>query len=247
MDPPLPTWCPNLTSRNGCVQLGSYYVGKRPSDATESSIVHLSDSDYLKIRGLQVDRISSIVGSQYPSHKIKDIHEHRRLLAKFRDETLQLTQSVYQTGDLALERYRRTLIADVPRSIGGRKWSDEEAMTAYKSYLEVDLSQSSPRAHLTKNEIVLSNMYQSLVGKACAGRRYIATVNGRVGLAPAKCQLGDVICVFLGTHALYVLRPDGADAGAFSFIGDCYVDGLMNSEALDMLEEGLEPIEFTIK
>jgi hypothetical protein len=243
-----PTWCPNLTRRNGCVQLASYYVGKRPSDATESSIVRLSDSDYLKIRGLQVDRISSIVDSQYPSHEIKDIPEHRRLLAKFRDETLQLTQSVYQTGDPAPEQYRRTLIADVPRSIGGRKWSDEEVMTAYKSYLEVDLSQSSPRAHLTKNEIVLSNMYQSLVGKACAGRRYIATVNGRVGLAPAKCQLGDVICVFLGACALHVLRPDGADAGAFSFIGDCYVDGLMNSEALDMLEEGrLEPREFTIK
>jgi hypothetical protein len=70
-----------------------------------------------------------------------------------------------------------------------------------------------------------------------------------VGLAPAKCQVGDVICIFLGACVPHVLRPnvETADTTTFRFVGDCYLYGIMNSEALGMLEkEEMELREFII-
>ena len=72
---------------------------------------------------------------------------------------------------------------------------------------------------------------------------------GRVGLAPANCQLDDVICVFLGACVPHVLRANDAHAEAttFSFVGDGYLHGIMNSEALVILEKKeLERREFII-
>lgn len=235
----LPTWCPNLLTKwNGCTQLPSYHVGKRSSDTTaKASVELLPGSNYLRIRGFQVDRISCIADAQHPGVGVRDTQERYDRLRRFRDETLPLTQSVYGTRDPAPIQYRKTLIAGVPRALGGRVWSDEEAMIGYQSYLGLDLSQSHPLANLTTQEKILSGLYASSADQACGGRRFIATASGRVGLAPAKCRVGDVIGVFVGACALYVLRPDGTDADTFSLVGDCYVDGWMESEAVDMLEK----------
>lgn len=44
--------------------------------------------------------------------------------------------------------------------------------------------------------------------------------------------------MFLSAGILSLLRPNDAGATTFSFIGDCFVLGLMNSEALDMQDAG---------
>jgi hypothetical protein len=103
-----------------------------------------------------------------------------------------------------------------------------------------------------KNSIkqVLIFCHPSSAIQACSGHKFIANMNGRVGLAPIDCQLGDVICVFVGACVPpRVLRPNDAHAEAttFSFVGGCYLHGIMNSEALVMLEEGrLERGEFIV-
>lgn len=72
-----------------------------------------------------------------------------------------------------------------------------------------------------------------------APRRLMVTQEGRVGMAPRQAGKGDVICVLLGCSVPVVLRPyRGAEdkdedlAGLYEFIGECYVDGFMNGEAL---------------
>jgi hypothetical protein len=228
----LPTWCPNLVEPNGCVQLNSYLVGiKSPTE--KSSIVAMTDSDFLRIQGLEVDKISWIASSQYPDFKVRDRETRESLLFQFHDETLRKTQEVY--GTPIPEEYCRTLIADVARAHGGRKWSTEEMLAGYESHF----AQGPLQAHVNANVKSLSSIYSSCAVQACAGRKFITTKEGRVGLAPANCQVDDVICVFLGACVPHVLRPKDAHAEAttFSFIGDCYVHGLMNTEALVMLEK----------
>jgi hypothetical protein len=159
-----------------------------------------------------------------------------------------VTQSVYHTIDSAQEQLWRTLIADLHGDrVNGGKLSTADAVLGYKSHFNVDFSQSNPWSHLKAEEKTAASRYTSIALRACYRRKYIATENGRVGLAPQNCRLGDVICVFLGASVLSVLRPNDAGATAFSFIGDCFVLGLMNSEALDMLDAGeLQERDFEI-
>ncbi len=172
--------------------------------------------------------------------------KRKKLMTEFHEETLRMAQEVYGTPEP--EEYCRTLIADTPRSLDGRKWSTEEMRAGYQALF----AEGPLQAHLNAMEKSLSGLYASCAIQACGGRRFITTTKGRVGLAPADCKEGDVICVFLGSGVPYVLRPNVAGAGessTFSFVGDCYLYGIMNSEVLDMLERKdteLELREFII-
>jgi hypothetical protein len=65
------------------------------------------------------------------------------------------------------------------------------------------------------------------------GRRFMWTEDGKMGLVPAAAEVNDKICVFFGGQVLYIIRE--VDEGKHEFIGECYVHGLMDGEALDPL------------
>lgn len=87
-----------------------------------------------------------------------------------------------------------------------------------------------------------------------APRRLMVTDTGRVGVAPRQAKKGDAICVLFGCNVPVILRPypqEGDDntgsaklAGMYEFIGECYVDGFMNGEAL-VLGKAVE--DFTLR
>jgi hypothetical protein len=62
--------------------------------------------------------------------------------------------------------------------------------------------------------------------------RIVRTRGKDVGIAPRKSQVSDIICVFYGCSVPIVLRPIEGTKG-FQFIGECYVHGIMDGEALD--------------
>jgi hypothetical protein len=62
------------------------------------------------------------------------------------------------------------------------------------------------------------------------GLRFCKTENGRLGQTSSETLPGDRICVVLGAEVPYVLRPD--EGGTFKLVGQCYVDGVMDGEAL---------------
>lgn len=79
-------------------------------------------------------------------------------------------------------------------------------------------------------------------------RRPMATTMGHVGLAPTSAQKGDIVCILMGCNVPVILRkheqPQGEDSPSlFEFVGECYVDGFMSGEALDL---GKQIQEFTI-
>ena len=61
------------------------------------------------------------------------------------------------------------------------------------------------------------------------GRTLITTQNGFLGLAPDETQLGDTIAILYGCNYPVVLRRFG---NSFRFVGECYIDGLMDGEAV---------------
>ena len=75
------------------------------------------------------------------------------------------------------------------------------------------------------------------------GQRAIRTRCGRYGNAYHTVQAGDLICVFEGANAPFVLRRNSLDC-VYKFVGDAWVSGLMNGEALEL---GLMEEEFLIE
>ncbi|KAK7740500.1 hypothetical protein SLS53_005343 [Cytospora paraplurivora] len=68
-------------------------------------------------------------------------------------------------------------------------------------------------------------------------RRLMVTDEGHVGMAPVRAQKGDMVCVLFECSVPVALRERegcGADGPVYELIGECYLDGFMEGEALDL-------------
>ena len=64
-------------------------------------------------------------------------------------------------------------------------------------------------------------------------RAFARTAKGYFVLGPAVLKVGDVVCVLFGGKMPFCLRPWGRH---YLLVGECYVHGLMDGEAMKMLE-----------
>jgi hypothetical protein len=62
-------------------------------------------------------------------------------------------------------------------------------------------------------------------------RRLMVSQKGMLGMAPINAKKGDLICVLFGCSVPLLLRPRHSQ-GEYEFIGECYLDGYMDGEAL---------------
>ncbi|KAF2629366.1 hypothetical protein BU25DRAFT_409267 [Macroventuria anomochaeta] len=78
-----------------------------------------------------------------------------------------------------------------------------------------------------------SNIRRAAV--ALQKRRLITTRTGFLGLAPDEVKIGDTVAILLGCNHPVVLRPheDG-----FKYVGECYIHGLMDGEAVEAAYHG---------
>lgn len=73
---------------------------------------------------------------------------------------------------------------------------------------------------------------------AGGNRRLLVTELGHIGLGPKRAEKGDLVCVLFGCSVPVVLRrferPELSEQNArtFQFVGECYIDGFMDGEAL---------------
>ena len=75
------------------------------------------------------------------------------------------------------------------------------------------------------------------VQEVVVNRRLINTVSGRLGLAPKMARKRDLVCILFGC-SVPVLLGQQTDAGTgeeyFLLIGECYIHGIMEGEALEL-------------
>jgi hypothetical protein len=84
-----------------------------------------------------------------------------------------------------------------------------------------------------------------LIENTTTNRVFCVTEKGYLGLVPYKARENDLIVVLFGGHTPFVLRerelPSSAETGRrWQLIGECYVHGFMDGEALDdgLYEDG---------
>ncbi|EAQ89489.1 predicted protein [Chaetomium globosum CBS 148.51] len=73
--------------------------------------------------------------------------------------------------------------------------------------------------------------YARRVRAVCGHRRLLVSKRGYMGLAPWHAEVRDVVAVLHGGSTPFLLRP-GAVPGVYSLVGECFVYGIMNGEAL---------------
>lgn len=79
----------------------------------------------------------------------------------------------------------------------------------------------------------------------CKRMVFFKTSQGWQGTASAVMEPGDIIVVLFGSRVPFVLRKCGS---AYRLVSDCYVQGLMDGEAIDMWNNGeLQLEEFEIR
>jgi hypothetical protein len=52
------------------------------------------------------------------------------------------------------------------------------------------------------------------------------------GLGPSKAKERDVICILFGCSVPVILRESSDESGCYDFVGECYVHGMMDGEAI---------------
>jgi hypothetical protein len=69
--------------------------------------------------------------------------------------------------------------------------------------------------------------------RTCAGRRFFITKKGYFGMGPAQLAEGDQVYILAGGKVPLVLRPVlESQPNTFELVGDCYVHGVMDGEAV---------------
>lgn len=129
------------------------------------------------------------------------------------------------TGETIFEAFSRTIVADVAKKGRIRERGYRINWNFWRS-LE-DYSRP-PSEHHQRTE--WGSLLFAAVGRSC-----VWTDRGFLCLAPSETQPGDWICVLLGGHVIYVLRSVGE---SLYFVGECYVHGFMDGQAMDFLKNG---------
>jgi Heterokaryon incompatibility protein (HET) len=71
-------------------------------------------------------------------------------------------------------------------------------------------------------------------------RRFLTTRRGYVGIGPGYAERYDKICILFGCKVPVVLRPQGR---SYRLVGECYIHGVMQGEAMKGLQKGAFTLE----
>ncbi|OCK73463.1 hypothetical protein K432DRAFT_387383 [Lepidopterella palustris CBS 459.81] len=229
----LPTWVPNWIvstyqtpfikslSRLGAAMATAAYhadcqLWSLESDADDPH-PRVVDSRLI-VQGLQVDEIANIyrTAHQYDYHPVAN-----SWAPADRDETYP------PTGESRYSAYRRVLIADIVHG-------DENS---YRRSGDASLETIDTAANRMETDI--DNYWNHRLEQTVMERSMAESASGLIGLVPGSAKEGDHIYALWGGKVLYVLRED---AGAYLFIGECYMHGVMDGESVALVRaQGRDP------
>lgn len=255
----LPSWVPNLTES---IAVSLEMTPKVPYEASKDSTAVVSFGDgELIARGLLMDIIDGIGGSYgdtgagdgvlQPNHAnnpydgkagARDAIWHT-LLAD-RDPATEVASELYghimdlpwedDEDDPEAESGAQAIFNDLRRMNSEFRVGGQE----FKSYFPAKSSGT-----FTRPKWGLDPFHR--IWTFAAGRRLITTEKGYLGQARKDVQRGDLVCILLGCSVPVILRPhtDGPISRCYRLVGEAYVHGAMNGEAMDWLDESKRRLE----
>jgi hypothetical protein len=148
------------------------------------------------------------------------------------------------------DRFRSKLLRN--RLIGEEKYIGGDTISeAYTRTLFLDRVLTSDRTSSEGYEFMKSGRWQDIVSSGgptddiaealntvranVLHRKLIISDRGYIGLGPIVARKSDMICILYGCSVPVIIRKVGDH---YLFIGECYVQGLMDGQALELLKQG---------
>jgi hypothetical protein len=245
----LPLWVPDWSQQIhlGCI-LNRYYRFDPQklfcAAGTTTPRVTISESSgTIGMEGLRFDSVSRIIPVM-PLLKAKDENSISVTEISLREMAAEITslETYPFTGEPFWRAFFRTLTTD--RTEFSPRIDEDYRAKFLSSFSDWKLNEGQKLPAEAWAEV------SKTIGQIIEYKDMFLSTQGYLGLSKEGFQVGDVVCIFLGGEVPFLLResmpPNG---GRFQFISECYVQGVMDGEALGNLEvaEGnhLEP--FLIK
>ncbi|MCJ1458322.1 hypothetical protein MMC28_008693 [Mycoblastus sanguinarius] len=252
--PGLPSWAPNWAGDRALESLGSTTGAEvvttfRATGSASNTIQISADSRLLHVRGIYLDSIEAInepleedtegLGLLSGCFKyLRDFIRASRALVHRYENTLR-----YPPGQGLENSLWRTLICDMTRDVAGnlaRPAPSSFASSYHACLWLLDFATNAdPEGAMADNYEAIerivrqSQPFITACEPSSKGRRFCVTRDGYMGLVPARASKGDDVCVFLGGTVPFLTRK--TDGGNGSLVGECYIHGLMDGEALDVV------------
>jgi hypothetical protein len=174
--------------------------------------------------------INSLLLHKKSSVMVKGLHSRWEKLAQWLSEGLRLTST--GVGQLPFDRFDafwRTATCDLTFRGFRHEAHHHESFTQLAFFLRDH--ERDPANFLLPGEKHFRD-FAAGMERWSRGRRFCNTNNGRIGCVPKAVVAGGIICVLYGDRTPYALRPSGR--GRYTLIGECFVHGLMDGEAMTM-------------
>ena len=210
----MPTWVPDWTFVNISWGLAS---------GNSVSKVSYRGADILSVTG-------TLVATVQHAERRKRFKDTKSMIPEIRRiAPYQVLRRSYVGGGSLLAAYCCTICASdfcdmhlPPRRDRPQFRQSKDFLSAVLQPAENQIPDHSPGTE-AYNFLIAENFYS-------AERSFVETREGYIGLAPQTAQPGDQVCILLGCDKPMLLRP--ASNFQYQVIGECYIHGLMQGEAL---------------
>jgi hypothetical protein len=225
----LPSWVPDWT----CKDIAYPFMGFTPENRHDAGsgrameLIENTDAKTLCLRGVIVDVIQD-VGEKVP---FSDYHASSAVLKKLVD------WCILQSANT--ETMATTLTAG--RDVAGHLISNgDQHVKAFSAVLIALRGVPSLPSDPAGLMILRSDSEQAreAMWRYTCYRSPIWTVNHGLGLGPGGAKVGDKIVVLWGGQVPYVMREVEGKSGVWRFVGEAYVEGLMNGETGRLVDNG---------
>lgn len=245
----LPSWVPDWRTDQSFI-LSEPINPHRAHGKSSSKLAFGTDDRLLRIHGLRVDQIKicsrplalgefhlkespgAIESSiEYIWHDVCK-RDQFNLSGKYldgKDCHLFACMQTLSNACVQIASREKTPYHSIPKD----RWLEQEAMYLVKALgqsdaVAPDLRQLAERAESKHIE----EQWSRPANGASKNRIFAKTEKGYYVLCPKVTQPGDVVCVLFGGKLPFCLRPLG---DRYLLVGECYVHGLMNGEAMEMM------------
>ncbi|GKT64829.1 heterokaryon incompatibility protein [Colletotrichum tofieldiae] len=248
--PNLPSWVPDLRHQEmDTVPTYAVRHGRFSAGGTQAGVIDIFNDKILTCSGMIVDA----VGEQsvfwfdlplpptprrvpYPLDTMDAFFARNTLrMLNFYKACVRLTSGSESVQDMSPEQLTalwKTLTCEkgqlsdrIDVDLSG---SFQSMVTELDAWLN---SEDPAEAERARSRFVASGMVvEPTVIAFGITRRLSRTSKGRLCMLPREARPGDAVCVLLGSEVPFVIRP--TRQGMYEMIGDAYVSGIMDGEAL---------------
>lgn len=243
----LPSWVPDWRTYQSFI-LSEPINPHRAHGKTSSDLSVDTERLILSIHGVKIDVVEAcskpLAAKEFHLHSTSSVGQQLAIESLWREICLKdrfNLDDTYVNGESAFFAYMQTLANGCVQiaTREARPYDESfksECLAKEAKYLMNTLGPDAVEPSLRElaETTGAKDEWSRAANGASKNRIFARTKKGYFVLGPKVMKEGDIVCVLFGGKMPFVLRPWGP---YFLLVGECYVHGLMNGEAIDMLEQ----------